>query len=986
MLAERPGEIIAREEIRGRLWPNGTLVEFEHSINEAIKKLRLALEDSASEPRYVETVKRRGYRLIVPVEYGPSRAFETVQRPEMPGGSFTGRRILHYRVLDIIGGGAMGLVYKAEDLKLGRSVALKFLPEELTKEPLAIERLRREARAASALNHPNICTIHATEEEAGHPFIAMELLDGDTLRDQIARGPLSIVETADFGIQIARALQAAHQQGIIHRDVKPSNIFITRERQVKILDFGVAKHLGGSAVLELDALSRADSGLDGDHSTSPGLTRTGATIGTAAYMSPEQIRGEKLDRRTDLFSFGLVLYEMAIGQHAFGEQTAAEVREAILVRTPATPPKAIDPDLWRIIYKALQKDCDLRYQTASEIRDELTNLRRKVGRRPKEGIRRWLILCAGVALLTLLAVVWRQSDKRTRSPFHVLRVTSYPGCETTPSLSPDGRRVAFSWNGDGGDKSHIYTKVVGENNSLRLTSDPRAEFSPAWSPDGRHIAFGRDGRDADEIVLIPASGGPERVIARLSKHEDPGHSERSLAPFDETGDPAAPILAWYPDGESLALVGRKHQDGPHVIFRLSVETGEMQALTFPDERSGGDYFPAISPDGQSLAFTRLPSRWIPPYPSLYVAALSAKAPAGQPKRLKTREDDGFAGIAWTSNSRRIVFASPRGLVSVGLDRGIAEPLSIPGYAPVFPTISGKGDRLAFVHFSEDLDIWRVDGPADTPRRAAPEAVPPTRLISSTVRDTNPQYSPDGARIAFTSSRGGTLQIWISGSDGSNPVQLTNFESPATPRWSPDGRFIAFDSPVAGRVGIHVVPTGGGPPRRITDTSSQNYMPSWSRDGKWIYFESDRSGVAQIWKAPFGDGAAVQVTHKGGGEAFESRDGKYVYYARTDRDGIWRVPAEGGDETLVIDRGSHFHWGLFDKGVCWINLGTAAGGKIDCLNFESNRTNTVSKLPTSMHVNEWGPSFSVSRDGRWILVAAAERRDGDIMLLDNFDLR
>jgi serine/threonine protein kinase len=433
MLVDRPGEVIPRDDIRRQLWPNGTLVEFEHSINEAVKKLRLALDDSAEEPRYVQTIPRRGYRLIVPVDRPPaSPPTPAPVRPSEPAAAaLTGRRISHYRVLGVIGGGAMGLVYKAEDLKLGRSVALKFLPEELTKEPLAIERLRREARAASALTHPNICTIHAIEEDSGHPFIVMELLEGHTLRDRIARGPLSIVETADFGIQIAEALQVAHQQGIIHRDIKPTNIFITAGNKIKVLDFGVAKHVQDPGVSELN--ERPEGAL----SATPDLTKTGVMMGTAAYMSPEQVRGEELDCRTDLFSFGLVLYEMATGRQAFDQPTASLLRDAILNRTPDPVRRLnarVPAALVQIIEKAIQKDRASRYQTAAQIRDDLARV--SPSGRPRRRLAALASLLAVLALAGAGWLYWRSSSAGREDSIVATTFTTYPGQESQRSSRP----------------------------------------------------------------------------------------------------------------------------------------------------------------------------------------------------------------------------------------------------------------------------------------------------------------------------------------------------------------------------------------------------------------------------------------------------------------------------------------------------------------------------------------------------------------------
>ena len=314
MLAERSGELVTTEEIQKKLWPNDTVVEFDHSIHTAMKKLRQALGDSAASPRYIETVARRGYRLMVPVELGDSSSDdglavkavssgqdETTARIKIESAALTGKTISHYRVLHVIGGGGMGVVYKAEDLKLGRAVAVKFLPEEAGSDPRALERFEREARTASSLNHPNICTIYEIEEHEGQPFIVMELLEGRTLRNRLVAAtsggePLSIDQVSNIALQISGGLEAAHEKGIIHRDIKPANIFITTKGVAKILDFGLAK-----LVLRPSAVQAIPAELGGKQSLN--LSRAGVAIGTAAYMSPEQVRGQPLDARTDLFSF-----------------------------------------------------------------------------------------------------------------------------------------------------------------------------------------------------------------------------------------------------------------------------------------------------------------------------------------------------------------------------------------------------------------------------------------------------------------------------------------------------------------------------------------------------------------------------------------------------------------------------------------------------------------------------------------------------------
>ena len=379
------GDLVIREEIQRKLWPNDTIVDFEHGINNAIKTLRQALCDSADSPRFIETIPRRGYRFraaVEPIQPEQSATQLTGQvRDDDPrsdlrenASSLIGRRVSRYRVLRILGGGGMGIVFEAEDLKLGRRVALKFLPEELASEPAALQRFEREARAASSLNHPNICIIHDIEEYQDQPVLVMELLEGQTLRDRLtattSKG-MPIDELLDVGVQISAGLQAAHEKGIIHRDIKPANLFITHTGQVKILDFGLAKLVNAAKESGTDCVQviAARAGVPGNVLEGT-VSRVGFAMGTAGYMSPEQVSGGVIDARSDLFSFGLVLYEMAGGQRAFVGGTAAMVQEAIAHAAPVPLKElrsTLSPRLAAVIMKALEKDPNQRYQSAAEM-------------------------------------------------------------------------------------------------------------------------------------------------------------------------------------------------------------------------------------------------------------------------------------------------------------------------------------------------------------------------------------------------------------------------------------------------------------------------------------------------------------------------------------------------------------------------------------------------------------------------------------------
>jgi serine/threonine protein kinase len=504
-----------------------------------------------------------------------------------------GQIVSHYRIIERLGEGGMGVVYKAEDTRLHRFVALKFLPVEMAHDPNSLERFRREAEAASALNHPNICTIYDIGEQDGQSFIAMEFLDGKMLRDCIASNPMPLAQLLDLGAQIADGLDAAHQLGIVHRDIKPANIFVTKFGHAKILDFGLAK---------LSPKPESQETVTGDATRGPialQLTRPGTMMGTVAYMSPEQVRGEELDNRTDIFSFAIVLYEMATGHQAFPGHTSGVVTEAILNRAPASLRRLVSYDgleLDRIVTKALQKDRKLRYQTAADLRADLRAFKNNVtlGRSASMSLtsqipalpKRWTLLGVGAALFFLLSTIaiwWlvRKPTESTLPPVEVVPLVSLPGKQDTPAFSPDGNQVAFAFAiGDfairGQQGPGIYTTLIGGEKPLRLT-DNQGDCCPTWSPDSRQIAFVRFAESEMSFYLISALGGAEHKL------------------YTGAANAGCNRLDWSPDGSALAF----SEHGEKAVARitlLSLRDLTTQPLTSPPDPEF-DCEPVFSPVG-----------------------------------------------------------------------------------------------------------------------------------------------------------------------------------------------------------------------------------------------------------------------------------------------------------------------------------------------------------------------------------------------------
>jgi Tol biopolymer transport system component/serine/threonine protein kinase len=870
-----------------------------------------------------------------------------------------GRFLGQYQICEKLGEGGMGVVWKARDTHLERFVALKTLPDEKLADPERKRRAVQEARAASALNHPNIVHIYDVAQADGVQFISMEYVPGKTLDQLIGRKGLRLKDALKCAVQIADALAQAHAAGIIHRDLKPSNVIVSENGNVKVLDFGLAKL---TELATHDFAETATTRAEDDPSTEEGVV-----FGTAAYMSPEQAEGKKLDPRSDIFSFGSMLYEMLTGRRAFYGHSKVSILSAILKDEPK-PVSALvadaPRDLEKVINRCLRKDPNRRFQHMADVKVALEELKEESESGKLTGVAQtesrtrrshWTWTIAGVAVLLMTVGIWYLRPKPRPVP-KVRPLTTYQGSEIGPAFSPDGKQVAFAWDGEKGDKFRIYVKLVDTGTPLKLTSGPGTDYSPIWSPDGRFIAFYRAQGEHGQIWIVSALGGPARPV---------GEATRLFGG-----------LSWSPDGKLLAVSEASGEATPLRLYIISLESDERRSLTSPTSASVSDIAPAFSPDGKTLAFIRAPENG-----SIYFLPVSANGAArSEPRRLVIAKH--IAAFDWTPDGRYIVFSSYESASSnlwmIAASGGTPERL-IGSENASNVSVSRAGNRLVYERSSFDANIWRIPGPKALDKNSAP-----TRVIASTATDQEPQFSPDGRKIAFTSARSGKEEIWLCDNDGLNPMQMTSFDAVGvgSPRWSPDSRLIALDSRNEGNWQIFVMSADGGPVRRVTTGPSENVRPSWSRDGSWIYFGSTRSGDWQIWKMPVNGAAAQQITKTGGREAFESPDGKFVFYAKLDSAGIWKVPAGGGQETRVLEHGGQGLWTLTREGIYFLD-GSAANPTLKFYSFGTRQSETFKEFPKNTQFDTVSSEFSISPDGESILYTQLDQASTDLMLMENY---
>ncbi len=876
------------------------------------------------------------------------------------------KNIGHYEIFEKLGEGGMGVVYRARDTRLNRFVALKLLPSQQSDNEDRLRRFTQEAHTASSLNHPNIVTIHDIGTENGESFIVMECIAGKTLDQLIPRKGMRLAEVLKIAEQVADALAAAAAAGVIHRDVKPGNVMVTDTGLVKVLDFGLAKLAepgsnpeGATATIVADDRPR---------------TREGTIIGTVSYMSPEQAEGKPLDPRSDIFSFGAVLYEMVTGQRAFRGETSMSTISAILRDDPKPVAELagdVPRDLEKIINRCLRKDPARRFQNMSDVRVALLELKEESesGKLPASAVasRKSRALWPYAAAAGMLAAAAIFYFARGGSATPEVRLTATAIASTgspmaNPSFAPDGNQIAFAWNGDQGDVNHIYVKLIGNDTPLRLTSAAESDGFPAWAPNGKAIAFGRLN---GAIYTISPIGGAERRIAELQ---------------------AASVssICWSQDSKFLIVGGREAPGERLRIFRISVDTGEKKAIALGEDR--GVSTPALSPDSRKLAFFRVTADMV--FQLMFVELDGQLQPKGAPKPLQQPGSGGTVlrpSFAWTADSHRLVLASGN-VRTLSMDGNPPRDLALATDDASQAAVSLQGNRLALMRSFSDVNVWRA--PVLTPGLLGEAASFIASPRADRVREH--AYSPDGRKIAFESNRGGgPSSVWLAEADGSNPILLAGGTVlQGSPTWSPDGRWIAFDSRRDGNGQLYVISAEGGAARRLTNSQADDLIPCWSRDGKWIYFASTRTGTSELFKVAPSGGEPVQITHTGAWAPIESSDGKFLYYMRrlptsntlslTAKSPLFRIPVEGGEETQVLDAVCDREWLVTAQGVWYVWPVAASRAEIRYFDFATRKTTVAAAINKPVFLG-----LALSPDGRYLLYNQTDHSATELLLVENF---
>jgi Tol biopolymer transport system component len=892
--------------------------------------------------------------------------------------SLIGQTVSHYRILEKLGGGGMGVVYRAEDLRLHRFVALKFLPDDVAGDPQALARFEREAQAASALNHPNICTIYDVGESERKTFIAMECLEGATLKNIIAGRPMEIKQLLDLAIEITDALDAAHAKGIIHRDVKPANIFVTARGHAKILDFGLAK-LTSTKTAGASNDGSTILGVDSQQQTIPGMA-----LGTVAYMSPEQALGQELDPRTDLFSLGVMLYEMATGTLPFQGATSAAIFNAIINQSPVPPGQAnrgLSSKLEEIISKALEKSRELRCQSAAEVNADLKRLRRELesGTTAKTAVAEQSTVRSRRAVwtvVTILAVlfagyVFRKgfggNAANSLSAAQLSQLTTTEGLHEFPAWAPDEKRLAYSREVNGFKK--IFVKTL-QGEPQQLTTGTGDDIQPKWAPDGQSILFVRSNQPRGKLepgdVFGQYDGGDiwRRDLAS-------GKEEKFL---DNAFNPS-----FSPDGKIIAADAS--WAGPRRIWIVDAQGHNPQQITSDSSEAVDHLEPNWSPEGRNIVFQNVER-----------TKFSIKVVNTATRAVTALTDGRFQDLnpVWSHSGKYVYFSSYRGgglniwrmeVPSNGAPIGVPQQVTMGSGQDVQLAMSPTGEQLAFAILRQNADLWRL--PVSTQTGLA--TGDPEEVLASTREDSRGVWSPDGTQIAFNSDRNGEMNLYVhSLRDNSNQQVTKGPGGDFQPQWSPDGKRLVFFSSRAGNADIWLVDIPTGALTQLTSDRALHINPFFSPEGASIAFQSDRSGRLEVWVMKSDGSEQRQLTNIGVSGHFLrwSRDGAGVLFRCPcgGKPQTYQVPLTGGDPVPLnseIVGGSHMSFSpdyslLMDvvgHKVLWVSP-VASGKPLKVYEFPDGESRIDYPV--------WSP------DGKWVLFDRFRPQGGEIWMIKSFE--
>jgi len=805
-----------------------------------------------------------------------------------------GTVLAHYKVVGSLGKGGMGEVYVAEDTKLGRRVALKVLPEEMAADPERRARFEREARAVAALSHPNIVTVHSVEEADGVHFITMELVEGKTLAKMLPKNGFALSELLEIAIPLADAVSSAHRTGITHRDLKPDNIMVDGEGRLRVLDFGLAKlhdPVGfGEGVTEAP--------------TAAVETEEGKILGTVAYMSPEQAEGKPVDPRSDVFSLGTILYEMATGERPFRGDTSMSTIGAILKDQPSSVTElnpSLPRHLGRVIRRCLAKDPDRRYQGALDLRNELEELKAEIDSgelaagpgvataRPRRSLRVLGVLGAVtiLAVVAIVAVIAITSRKDAESPPAVYTsrpITGTIGQEMDINWSPESVFLAFGQTREG--SVDVMVQPVAGGEAVLRVGGPGTETAPRWSPDGKYLAYVSSSEPGNPVFLIPPHGGaPRKLISTDIRTLD----------LDKMGS-AMGDHPWSADSRAL-LVSRVDASGRTAVYRVDRDNGDAEQLTFPPAGSV-DLNPSYSFDGERIVFQRRSNG--------KGALLMMPAAGGDPQVLLADEFDNI-DPAWRPDNRHVLFISDRrgssgaDVFEIDVTGGLPRQLTFETNRVYSVSVSAD-NRVAYAPFWHDTFLFTVDVGSGERHQ----------LNSHSKDNFGARFSPDGRSVAYHSTRTGNSEIWMNHLDGRPETQITDNDSwDLYPDWSPDGeRMIFVSDRDGGLFKIFIANSDGGGGRLLVDkpiTLDSQYAPvvgslvsRWSPDGERIAFLADGDKALALWTVGAdGEGARKVLDNATGFDWYrDSRHGIYSRHHGSESEMV-AVDLETGEEQSIF---------------------------------------------------------------------------------------